>query len=214
MSTSSQLGQIQGLPTSADIDDSGAYTSTFRDLCNNLNHHADQRSRVLVSYPQRSATTGGLGGKGTVVAGTWERLYSWGPFPILVGHDGLPYPIRARVGGRSVGGATSTLRIGACLPGRADADMQATTAPANVIEVAPFTDATNQWRDPSAAKTTLTLDASFLPTSYAMVDGVGTTLPGSVAAVLVVIEVWGFTSVPGNVVCTQVYAAEQVPVYP
>lgn len=206
MSTSSQLGQIQGLPISTAIDDAACSTATMRALANNINHHADERSRILVSYPQRSTTSGGLHDS-KAGAGVWRRLYSWGPFPVLVDHNGTPYPIRARVGGRASGG-TCYLRIGACLQSRVDVEMQATTPGANIIESASFTSGTNAWRDPTVAKTTLILDATVLPTSYAIVDAVSSASPASVAAILIVIEVWGYAS-SGSVYCTQAYAAEQ-----
>lgn len=211
MATSSALGQIDGLPASAAaVSSTPCATSTMRSLANNLNSLADERSRVLVSFPQRSTTTGGIGVK-IPTANVWERLYSFGPFPVLVGADGLPYPIRARVGGRSNGAATSTLRIGACIEARANAEMQATTIGANIIQTASFTSATNAWRDPTVAKVTLTLDSTFLPTPYAIVDAVSSGTPASVAAVMVVIEVWSFSTVAGACACTQVYAAEQCP---
>ena len=210
MATSSALGQIEGLPASAALSSgTPCATSTMRALANNLNSLADERSRVLVSFPQRSTTGGGIAIKGPT-ASVWERLYSFGPFPVLVGPTGLPYPIRARVGGRSNGAATSTLRIGACIAARANAEMQATTVGANIIQSATFTSATNAWRDPTVAKVTLTLDASFVPTPLAIVDAVSSGRPASVAAVMVVIEVWAFSTVAGACACTQVYAAEQV----
>ena len=211
MATASELGQIDGVPAgAAAVSGTACTTSTMRTLANNLNALADSRSRVLVSFPPLSTTTGGIGVK-VGVASEWQRLYSFGPFPLLVGSDGLPYPIRARVGGRSDGVASSRLRIGACLPSSASIEMQATTIGANILETAAFTSATNAWRDPTVAKTTLTLDASFLATSLAIVDGVNSGSPGSVAAVMVVIEVWAFSAVAGAAFCTQAYAAEQVP---
>ena len=210
MATSSALGQLDGLPASAALSSgTPCATSTMRTLANNLNALADERSRVLVSFPQRSTTGGGIGVKGGV-ANVWQRLYSFGPFPVLVGPTGLPYPIRARVGGRSNGAATTKLRIGACLPGNSDAEMQATTIGANIIETATFTSATNAWRDPTVAKVTLTLDASFIPTPYAIVDGVNGTIPATVAAVMVVIEVWMQSTAISAGFCTQIYCAEQV----
>jgi len=213
MSTSTRGGLALGMPaTAAALDDRAARTSEWMGVTNNVNHTADQRSRVLVCYPARSLTAGGLSVKGTS-ASTWVRAYSWGPFPVLVGSDGLPYPIRARIGGRSIGGATSKLRIGVCAVGNAPTDMAATTAPANVIETATFTDAANAWRAPTVADQLLALDALHLSLSaqaLPIVDAVSSASPRTVAAAMFTIEAYVHSTTAASCVCTQVYAAEYV----
>ncbi len=129
---------------------------------------------------------------------------SFGPFPLLVGADGTPYPVRLAVGGRST--ALSQLRIGVCVLGAADADMSATTAPANVLESAAFNNATNLWRVDGG----VTVDPVFQ--DYGIVNALSGATPSTVAAVLVTVEVWGKSATGSACVATQAYAAEQVAV--
>ena len=121
--------------------------------------------------------------------------------------------IRARIGGRSVGGATSKLRIGVCCAGMATTDMTATTAPANVIETATFTDAANAWRAPTVADQLLVLDALHLSLSaqaLPIVDAVSSASPRTVAAAMFTIEAYVHSTTAASCVCTQAYAAEYV----
>ena len=210
MSTSTRGGLTLGLPaTGAAVANWPARASTLGSLINNLNHLADERSRVLVSYAQRAGAGASGGGReaGAGVADTWVRIYSWGPFPILVGHDGLPYPIRVRVGGFSVDGQACLLRIGVAAWGTAADVMSVTTAGADVVESASFTDDTRQWR----AGGLVTMSAQW--SDLGVVDAVsGATV--SVSAVLASIEVWGSSSDGSAINCSSAYAAEQVRLIP
>ena len=204
MSTSVELGLIKGLPASAAaLNDLPASTSTWQSIANNWNHTADERSRVLVNYAQKSTTTGGR----SVVNSTpvWERLFSFGPFPILIGDDGLCYPIRLRIGGRADKGGTSYLRVGVCPVGRAD-DLMGTTGTVTsaVLETASFTSTTNAWRIGGMAV------CPVVGSTLAIVDAVSSATPRSVAVVMATIEAWGKnpTGVTLDATCTQVHASE------
>lgn len=202
MSTSAEKGAILGVPsTSASLATLPVRASTWRGVANNANHLADELSRVLVSYPQYSTSAGGLT---VAVASTWTPIHSFGPFPLLVGADGVPYPVRVRVGGRSALGGSCKIRIGVCPVGQAAELMSATTLGAGVVETAAFTDAVNAWR---TTTTTVTLDAVW--SSLLVSDAVSGASPGDVVAVLATVEVWGYSAV-SDVYCTQAYAAEQV----
>jgi len=207
MSTSTRGGLTLGLPaTAAEVGNWPARASTLGSLINNLNHLADERSRVLVSYPQRSTTTGGRASAG-VGSGlsTWTRIYSWGPFPILVGHDGNPYPVRVRVGGRAdPDQETCLIRIGVCALGTAGDVMTVDDIGAGVVESSSFVDETNEWR----ASGLVTLAPVWR--ELGVVDGVSSASPATVKAVLATIEVWGVATGDGQVICSQAYAAEQV----
>jgi hypothetical protein len=200
MSTSYNGGFIRGVSaTPSDYADRPVRTSEWQSIANNLNHTADERSRALVCWAQRSSTTGGYAIK---VANAWTRLMSFGPFPLLVGADGTPYPVRLAVGGRST--ASSQLRIGVCVIGSADADMSAATAPSNVLESVAFNNATNLWRKDGV----VVIDPVFQ--DYGIVNALSGATPSTVAAVLVTVEVWGKSATGSACIATQAYAAEQV----
>ena len=200
MSTSTSGGLILGVDTTySNYGNRPVRTSEWQSIANNWNHVADERSRVLVCWSPRSTTTGGYVIKLTSV---WTRLVSFGPFPLLVGADGAPYPVRLAVGGRST--ALSELRIGVCVIGSADADMSSVIAPANVIESAAFNNASNLWRVDGLA----VVDPVYQ--DYGIVNGLSGATPSTVAAVLVTVEVWGKSSSGSACVATQAYAAEQV----
>lgn len=200
MSTSDKGGFVLGVDTTySNYGNNPVRTSTWQSIANNWNHTADERSRVLVCWSPRSTTTGGYSIK---VAGAWTRLMSFGPFPLLVGADGTPYPVRLAVGGRST--ASSQLRIGVCVLGAADADMSASVAPSNVLESAAFNNATNTWRKDGV----VTVDPVFQ--DYGIVNDLSGATPSTVAAVLVTVEVWGKSATGSACVATQAYAAEQV----
>jgi hypothetical protein len=201
MSTSTLGGLVRGISTTlADYEAQPVRTSTWRAIANNWNHVADERSRTLVCWAAESTTTGGI--TNSKVANAWQRLVSFGPFPLLVGADGKPYNVRLAVGGRST--ASAQLRIGVCIAGTAETQMALATAPSNVLETTSFNNATNSWR----ADDYVTLDPEFV--DYAIVNGVSSASPSSVAAVLVTVEVWG-KAASSSVFATQAYAAEQVP---
>jgi hypothetical protein len=201
MSTSAQGGLIRGVPTTlADYSDRAVRTSEWRSISNNWNHIADERSRTLVCWAAESTTTGGI--TNSKVPNAWQRLVSFGPFPLLVGADGRPYTVRLAVGGRSI--ASAYLRIGVCVAGTANEQMGLTTAPANVLETAAFNNSTNLWRIDGY----VTLDAEFV--NYAIANGLSGASPSSVAAVLVTVEVWAKAASTSTVYATQAYAAEQV----
>ena len=200
MSTSTSGGLILGVDTTySNYGNRPVRTSEWQSIANNWNHTADQRSRVLVCWSPRSTTSGGYTIK---VSGAWTRLMSFGPFPLLVGADGTPYPVRLAVGGRST--ASSQLRIGVCVVGAADADMSATTAPANVLESVAFNNGTNLWRKDGV----VTVDPVFQ--DYGIVNALSGATPSTVAAVLVTVEVWGKSATGSASIATQAYAAEQV----
>ena len=200
MSTSTSGGLILGVDTTySNYGNRPVRTSEWQSIANNWNHTADQRSRVLVCWSPRSTTSGGYTIK---VSGAWTRLMSFGPFPLLVGADGTPYPVRLAVGGRST--ASSQLRIGVCVVGAADADMSATTAPANVLESVAFNNGTNLWRKDGV----VTVDPVFQ--DYGIVNALSGATPSTVAAVLVTVEVWGKSATGSASIVTQAYAAEQV----
>jgi hypothetical protein len=200
MSTSDKGGLVLGVDTTySNYGNRPVRTSEWQSIANNFNHTADERSRVLVCWSPRSTTTGGYTIK---VAGAWTRLMSFGPFPLLVGADGVPYPVRLAVGGRST--ASSQLRIGVCVVGAADADMSATTAPANVLESVAFNNGTNLWRKDGF----VTVDPVFQ--DYGIVNALSGATPSTVAAVLVTVEVWGKSATGSACIATQAYAAEQV----
>ncbi len=200
MSTSYNGGLIRGVDTThSNYGNRPVRTSEWQSIANNLNHTADERSRVLVCWSPRSTTTGGYSIK---IAGAWTRLVSFGPFPLLVGSDGNPYSVRLAVGGRST--ASSQLRIGVCVIGAADTDMSAATAPANVIESAAFNNGTNTWR----ADGWVVVDPVFQ--DYGIVNDLSGATPSTVAAVLVTVEVWGKSATGSACIATQAYAAEQV----
>lgn len=201
MSTSTLGGLVRGISTTlADYEAQPVRTSTWRAIANNWNHLADERSRTLVCWAAESTTTGGI--TNSKVANAWQRLVSFGPFPLLVTADGRPYNVRLAVGGRS--SASAQLRIGVCIAGTAETQMALATAPSNVLETTSFNNATNSWR----ADDYVTLDPEFV--DYAIVNGVSSASPSSVAAVLVTVEVWG-KAASSSVFATQAYAAEQVP---
>jgi hypothetical protein len=201
MSTSTLGGLVRGISTTlADYEAQPIRTSTWRAIANNWNHIADERSRTLVCWAAESTTTGGI--TNSKVANAWQRLVSFGPFPLLVAADGKPYNVRLAVGGRST--ASAQLRIGVCIAGTAETQMALATAPSNVLETASFNNATNSWRVDGF----ITLDPEFV--DYAIVNAVSSASPSSVAAVLVTVEVWG-KAASSSVFATQAYAAEQVP---
>ncbi|MFA7295723.1 MAG: hypothetical protein WC211_00890 [Dehalococcoidia bacterium] len=214
MSTSTRAGLTLGLPASAAaVGDQPVRTSTWRGIVDSINHVADERSRVLVSYPQRSTTTGGrLAGNKASLVNTWVRIYSFGPFALLVGPRGVPYPIRARVGGRAATVTDSCiLRIGVCpWPGRGDGIMDAVGAGANIIETAAFTDVTNSWRAPTVADQLLVPGAEFTASSLTIVDALSSGSPGSISLVQGTVEIWSKCNTSNGVWCSQAYAAEQV----
>lgn len=199
MSTSDKGGLIVGdLIVASLYGNQPVRTSQWQTFANNWNHDADERSRVLTCWSPRSTTTGGYTNK---AANTWERLVNFGPFPLLVGADGAPYPVRVAVGGRST--ASSKLRIGVCLQGYAETQMTFPTALAMVVESANFNNATNLWR----ADGVVTVNPFF--TDYAVPNAINGGDPSSVAAVFVTVEVWGYGPA-SSVTATQAYAAEQV----
>ena len=200
MSTSTELGLIKGLPaTAAALTELPVSTSTWQTFANNLNHTADVRSRVLVNYAQYSTTAGGRSVTGTA----WERLFSFGPFPLLVRADGTVYPIRARVGGRAALNGTSYLRIGVCPVGQADAIMSESVASSAVYEPGSTASLTNAWLGVSAV-----LVCPVVWARQSIVDAVSTASPHDVGAVMATIEVWGKSAVAGDATATQAYAAE------
>jgi hypothetical protein len=199
MSTSDKGGLIVGDLIAANLyGNQPVRASQWQTFANNWNHTADERSRVLVCWSPRSTTTGGYTNKAT---NTWERLVNFGPFPLLVGADGAPYPVRVAVGGRST--ASSKLRIGVCLQGYADVQMSFPTPLAMVVESASFNNGTNLWRADGIAN----VNAFF--TDYAIPNAINGGDPSSVAAVFVTVEVWGYGAA-SSVTATQAYAAEQV----
>ena len=201
MSTSTLGGLVRGISTTlADYEAQAVRTSAWRAIANNWNHIADERSRTLVCWAAQSTSTGGL--TNSKIANAWQRLVSFGPFPLLVTADGRPYNVRLAVGGRST--ASAQLRIGVCIAGTAETQMALATAPSNVLETTSFNNATNSWR----ASGFVTLDPEFV--DYAIVNAVSSASPSSVAAVLVTVEVWG-KAASSSVFATQAYAAEQVP---
>lgn len=199
MSTSDKGGLIVGdLIVASLYGNQPVRTSQWQTFANNWNHTADERSRVLTCWSPRSTTTGGYTNKAT---NTWERLVNFGPFPLLVGADGAPYPVRVAVGGRST--ASSKLRIGVCLQGYADAMMSFPTPLGMVVESASFNNGTNLWRADGI------VDVSAFFTDYAIPNAINGGDPSSVAAVFVTVEVWGYGAA-SSVTATQAYAAEQV----
>ena len=199
MSTSDKGGLIVGdLIVASLYGNQPVRTSQWQTFANNWNHTADERSRVLTCWSPRSTTTGGYTNKAT---NTWERLVNFGPFPLLVGADGAPYPVRVAVGGRST--ASSKLRIGVCLQGYADVQMSFPTPLGMVVESASFNNGTNLWRADGIAN----VNAFF--TDYAIPNAINGGDPSSVAAVFVTVEVWGYGAA-SSVTATQAYAAEQV----
>ncbi len=217
VSTSTLGGLVLGLPaTAAALSDLPARVSTWKGVLNNVNHLSDERSRVLVSYPPRSTTTGGrLAGNKSGDVDTWVRVYSFGPFALLVGPRGVPYPIRARVGGRAAVVADSCiLRIGVCPEGGAAGIMDAATAGASVIETAAFTDVTNAWRAPASADQLLVPGAEFASSPLSVYNAVSSASPATVAAMMATIEVWSMCDAANGVYCTQAYAAEYVGIVP
>lgn len=199
MSTSDKGGLIVGdLIVASLYGNQPVRTSQWQTFANNWNHTADERSRVLTCWSPRSTTTGGYTNKAT---NTWERLVNFGPFPLLVGADGAPYPVRVAVGGRST--ASSKLRIGVCLQGYADVQMSFPTPLGMVVESASFNNGTNLWRADGIAN----VNAFF--TDYAIPNAINGGNPSSVAAVFVTVEVWGYGAA-SSVTATQAYAAEQV----
>lgn len=214
MSTSTRGGLTLGLPASAAaVGDQPARTSTWRGIVDSINHVADERSRTLVSYPQRSTTTGGrLAGNKASLVNRWVQVYSFGPIALLVGPRGVPYPIRARVGGRAATALDSCiLRIGVCpWPGRGVGIMDAAGVGANVIETAVFSDTTNAWRAPTVADQLLVSGAEFTPTPLSIVNAVSSGSPGSVSVVQGTIEVWSKCNASNGVFVSQVYASEYV----
>lgn len=199
MSTSDKGGLIVGDLIAANLyGNQPVRASQWQTFANNWNHTADERSRVLVCWSPRSTTTGGYTNKAT---NTWERLVNFGPFPLLVGADGAPYPVRVAVGGRST--ASSKLRIGVCLQGYAETQMTFPTPLAMVVESASFNNGTNLWRADGIAN----VNAFF--TDYAIPNAINGGDPSSVAAVFVTVEVWGYGAA-SSVTATQAYAAEQV----
>lgn len=199
MSTSDKGGLIVGDLIAANLyGNQPVRVSQWQTFANNWNHTADERSRVLTCWSPRSTTTGGYTNKAT---NTWERLVNFGPFPLLVGADGAPYPVRVAVGGRST--ASSKLRIGVCLQGYADVQMSFPTPLAMVVESASFNNGTNLWRADGIAN----VNAFF--TDYAIPNAINGGDPSSVAAVFVTVEVWGYGAA-SSVTATQAYAAEQV----
>lgn len=199
MSTSDKGGLIVGdLIVASLYGNQPVRTSQWQTFANNRNHIADERSRVLTCWSPRSTTTGGYTNKAT---NTWERLVNFGPFPLLVGADGAPYPVRVAVGGRST--ASSKLRIGVCLQGYADVQMRFPTPLGMVVESASFNNGTNLWRADGIAN----VNAFF--TDYAIPNAINGGDPSSVAAVFVTVEVWGYGAA-SSVTATQAYAAEQV----
>lgn len=199
MSTSDKGGLIVGdLIVASLYGNQPVRTSQWQTFANNRNHIADERSRVLTCWSPRSTTTGGYTNKAT---NTWERLVNFGPFPLLVGADGAPYPVRVAVGGRST--ASSKLRIGVCLQGYAETQMTFPTPLGMVVESASFNNGTNLWRADGIAN----VNAFF--TDYAIPNAINGGDPSSVAAVFVTVEVWGYGAA-SSVTATQAYAAEQV----
>lgn len=199
MSTSDKGGLIVGdLIVASLYGNQPVRTSQWQTFANNRNHIADERSRVLTCWSPRSTTTGGYTNKAT---STWERLVNFGPFPLLVGADGAPYPVRVAVGGRST--ASSKLRIGVCLQGYAETQMTFPTPLGMVVESASFNNGTNLWRADGIAN----VNAFF--TDYAIPNAINGGDPSSVAAVFVTVEVWGYGAA-SSVTATQAYAAEQV----
>ena len=200
MSTSNLGGLVQGISTTvSDYADRAVRTSEWQSIANNWNHIADERSRVLVCWAQRSSTTGGAAN--TKAANAWTRLISFGPMPLLVGIDGRPYPVRVAIGGRSI--AAAKLRIGVCPLGFAETAMAFPTVLGNVIETVSFNNATNLWRADGVVQ------ANNVTADYPIVNAVSSGTPSSVAAVLVTVEVWG-NAAASSVWATQAYAAEQV----
>lgn len=201
VSTSTREGLTLGLPAAAaDVLGLPVSASTWGSIVNNVNHVADESSRVLVAFAQDSTTANGLT---MATASAWTRIMSCGPFPLLVGADGQPYPVRVRVGGRSDLGATCYLRVGVCPVGQAEDLMTAATVSAAVLESTSFSSATNAWRVGGVVYCPLEWS------SLSVVNAVASGALGDVAAVLATVEVWGY-SAANDVHVTQVYAAEQV----
>lgn len=203
MSTSESKGIIKGLPTDyIDFYHKALRTSTHRTLANNINHLADERSRVLVNYVN-SSTTGGLSPTVPGSSTVWKLVYTFGPFYQLVGDDGLPYPIRVRIGGRVANG-TGTLKI------KLEQDMETSIPSIRQFMTTTFTDTTNQWRaDGGGAEGGLLYwDRPAHESTISIYDGDSGTSPGSCQVVKSYLKVYALNSGGYATYCTQVYAAE------
>lgn len=241
MSTSEQGGLIKGLPSlSSSLTDKPASSLHCRTLVNNVNHVADQRSRVLVNYADAIAnggasTTTHINGAGLGIYFNTQRIYSFGPFPINRGADGGA-KFRVRLSGRtSTAAATSygILYVGVCPVGDAETWLQRET---NMYGTASRTwdnvrisdtmrDTTNQDRMlfewipggyfPSSL---ISVDSSFLNRclyNVPVLDSVG-GLVTTKRIPMVTVEVWGSCidnagiSTGETIYCSGVYVAEVI----
>ena len=110
MSTSIWEGRARlpdlGIRTGSDsaADD----TSAMLAAANNAMHWADQNSQVLVC-------DAGFELSPAQDPDDWYHLITWGPFNLRLAADGLPYPVRVRLAGRSSANLeTSNFRLAVC----------------------------------------------------------------------------------------------------
>lgn len=188
-------------------------TSMCRAVCNNINHIADQRGSVLVMHKGDGSEIGLLVGE--YADSTWTPGLSFGPFPLRLDANNVPYPIRVRVGGASVdAGRLCQLRIGCCPVGMAEYYMKATTIDTNVIETVTFTDDVPQWRAGlTAYYPILNMSESWVvdatDATYQALDSVTGTYVTK-TEIMATIEVWGWCESIEGVWLTSAIAAEFV----
>lgn len=155
-----------------------------RTCMNNAIHLADQCGQVRVNFTS-AENIGGITNTSESTATTlWHIIARFGPFRITVDTDGVPYPLRIRVGGYSSSAATQVkMRVVVAPRGMAREYVNATGAGAatlsNVAQVS-TTSATPAWLTTTIAGSSGTLltfsraqaDAAFVP-SRPTVDAIG-----------------------------------------
>lgn len=159
-------------------------------LANNANHCMDESGRVLINaigttyFAAAPATT----------TGRFVRIAAFGPFPVTVGSNGMPYPVRVRVAGSGDGkvGASVQFRVVASQPGQGSNWVNVAGA-SNVTESAAVGN-TPAWL--TASSTLLTFDSAtqgtFPMTTASTIDSAGGSETG-VSVCMMMIEVWGIT---------------------
>ena len=174
-------------------------------LANNALHLADSAGQVRVAYHGRTGEA--LTGATPTSTTLFEHVARFGPLPLMLRSDGMPYPMRVILAGRSgQAGATSTFRAVLSAAHAVRAELSAVGANVGVFTT---TSVTTAWLTPALLTLTVeqTSDAQQVLLARDAVGGVQTT----VSAIMCVLDVWVRTSTTASTPSlTGVYAAEYI----
>lgn len=198
MATSLYKGLILGLPGSAALSSATPMRTTrCIALASNINHLADERSRVVCSmFSDGTGTADGLALYYTTTRGLDTKMFEF-TYQARVGADGKPYPLRVRIGGWSVGAATSYFKV-------------KMSGCSTIGTTASFTDANDVWRGFVSGSMMFTFDGASTPLAVPTFDAVGSASPVSIRTTPVTVTVLGYSAAVSQCVLSKLYAAEYV----